>query len=403
MSKRTIFLVIFFVLGIFTLISAQQMTTISEIRANPQTWKNAIVTIEGLATKLIGEEQAAGGEYLLKGIQEGIIKIITSKPSPIIGIRYEVTGRVNIEEGIPVIEEQIRIQREENCRIEDILRNPDDYVKSGEVFAVKGQITQLDPEGTNSYFLKDGWGGIIKIRTTNIEDVNIGAVYSISGSIGISTDTYPEEVFISELSRAIEEEEIVIKEKWWKQMKYWLIAAIVLATAFFIIIFITVIKRREVPETIAEFGKVEEVSPEKEEIKEVKIPEPEEVLEGTTIKMAVPPAGTLKMLPGRLIILEGDEKIKEIRFFKTKAEEESEITFGRAAGKPYTHIQLKPMSVSAKQAKLIYAGKKFTLINYASTNPTLVNDIELEENGMVEINEGDKIRMGEVLFEFHVK
>jgi hypothetical protein len=138
----------------------------------------------------------------------------------------------------------------------------------------------------------------------------------------------------------------------------------------------------------------------KSEIEKGEIPEPEEVLEGETVKIAVPPPGTLKILPGKFVVLEGDEKIKEIRFFKEKSSLETEITFGRAAGPNYSHIQFKPMSVSAKHAKLIYAGNKFTLINYSNTNPTRVNGIDLPENGSIELDEGDKIEMGEMVFEF---
>jgi predicted component of type VI protein secretion system len=58
------------------------------------------------------------------------------------------------------------------------------------------------------------------------------------------------------------------------------------------------------------------------------------------------------------------------------------------------------MTVSAKQAKLIYASGKFTLINYSGTNPTKVNDSELEINGSVDLADGDRIEMGEIVFEF---
>lgn len=171
-----------------------------------------------------------------------------------------------------------------------------------------------------------------------------------------------------------------------------LIVAIILVFILLVVILLSVMRRRELaPET----GLDEEAK--------VAIPKPEAVVEGSTIKMAVPPEGTLKLLPGRFIVLSGDDKIREIRFYKTKAQEECEVTFGRASGKPYSHIQLKPMTVSAKHAKLVYAGGKFTLINYSRTNPTKVNGVELPENGSVELKEGDRIEMGEMLFEFEAR
>lgn len=405
MEKKLIFPILFFLLAGSIFLSAQEVVKVADIRANIQTYQNAVVRIEGRATQFLEGEPR---HYLFKDDQEGVIKVRTEKPWPILKIRYAVTGPIVVINDEPILIEKTRIQREELYRIEDILRNPQDYVN--EVVTIVGFATQF-VEGTarttSFYLLKDDWGGIIKVRTSRPKP-DIGVRYSVSGPIGIDTTTTPEEAYLSEEKRI--RERILLTEAatstkpvvitttkvWWKKPIYWLIGAISLVTISLIVVLITVVRRKEAPETIAEFEK-----PKEEEKEEVKIPEPEEVLEGDTIKMAMPPSGTLKMLPGRLTVLAGDDKIKEIRFFKTKAEEESEITFGRASGKPYTHIQLKPQSVSAKQAKIIYAGRKFTLINYSKTNPTHVNDVELEENGMMELNDGDKIQMGEVILEFH--
>lgn len=132
-------------------------------------------------------------------------------------------------------------------------------------------------------------------------------------------------------------------------------------------------------------------------------PEPAEFIEDKTIKMSAPPEGTLKLLPGRLEITGGYDKVKEIRFYKLPSQEETEFTFGRTPGAPYVHIQVKCPTVSSKQAKLIWMNGKYMLLNYSITNPTKVDDMELKKDQSVPISEGSRIDMGEVAFIFHDK
>ena len=125
-------------------------------------------------------------------------------------------------------------------------------------------------------------------------------------------------------------------------------------------------------------------------------------IETTTIKIFTPPPGTLKVLPGRLIVKEGLNGIPELRFYKQSGQVETEITFGRESGQPYRHIQLKSPTVSSKQAKLVFNNGQYTLINYASaaSNPTTVNGKALEVNNAVTLHHGDVITMGEVILEY---
>ena len=132
-------------------------------------------------------------------------------------------------------------------------------------------------------------------------------------------------------------------------------------------------------------------------------PPPAAVVEGRTIKMHAPPAGTLKLLPGWLEVVSGDDVVKEIRFYKPKGEGAAETTFGRAEGRPYVHVQLKPMTVSSRQAKVSFEGGVASLTNYATnaSNPTRVNDREMAVEEKVALADGDKVEMGEVVFRFH--
>ena len=61
------------------------------------------------------------------------------------------------------------------------------------------------------------------------------------------------------------------------------------------------------------------------------------------------------------------------------------------------------MTVSTRQARLLWTDGKYTLINYSTTNPTTVNGTPLAKEGSVILDEGSKVEMGEVVFIFHEK
>lgn len=127
------------------------------------------------------------------------------------------------------------------------------------------------------------------------------------------------------------------------------------------------------------------------------------IVEGKTIKMHLPPDDkTVKVLPGRFKVKGGLDDITEVRFFMPQGRSTTEITFGRVDGRPYEHIQLKPRTVSSRQAKLVFDGGKYTLYNHASTesNPTTHNGRALGEGESVLLTDRDRITMGEVEFEF---
>jgi hypothetical protein len=130
---------------------------------------------------------------------------------------------------------------------------------------------------------------------------------------------------------------------------------------------------------------------------------PQEVIEGHTIKMHAPPPNTVKLMPGWLEVLSGDDVVKQIRFYRLRGEAMAETTFGRAPGKPYSHIQLKPMTVSSKQAKISFepSGPRLTNFAPADSNPTRVNGRDLVMGESVALSEGDSVEMGEVHFRYH--
>jgi pSer/pThr/pTyr-binding forkhead associated (FHA) protein len=135
-----------------------------------------------------------------------------------------------------------------------------------------------------------------------------------------------------------------------------------------------------------------------------------------------PADGTLQFLPGRLEIAAGRDIGQDIRFVRTEGPDGTRITFGRADGAPYRHVQLREPTVSRAHAQMVYeqiplasngsgsrgttgAGFHWRLENLSSTNPVSVNGRVLNAQGgptaSVILAEGDRIEMGEVAFIFH--
>ncbi len=129
-------------------------------------------------------------------------------------------------------------------------------------------------------------------------------------------------------------------------------------------------------------------------------PDPAEWIEGSMVRMGRPPEGTLKILPGRFVLDDGDRQI-ELRIFRTSGADRVETTIGREAGQPYRHIQLKPLSVSARHAKLVFENSVYSILNYSRTNPTTVNGEPLPENASRRLVDEDRVEIGEVVFVYH--
>lgn len=104
-------------------------------------------------------------------------------------------------------------------------------------------------------------------------------------------------------------------------------------------------------------------------------------------------------LPGRFVVDDGGQEV-EIRIYRTAPGDRVETTIGRDPGPPYRHVQLNAPSVAGKHAKLVYDRGRWSLINYARTNPTRVNGDDLEENASRRLVDGDRIELGDVAVTF---
>jgi pSer/pThr/pTyr-binding forkhead associated (FHA) protein len=145
-----------------------------------------------------------------------------------------------------------------------------------------------------------------------------------------------------------------------------------------------------------------------------------EAVDGASVRFWRPADGTLQFLPGRLEIAAGRDSGQEIRFVRTGGPDGTCITFGRADGPPYRHVQLREPTVSRSHARMVLEpfggtqegsrtnpganGGRWRLENLSSTNPVIVNGRSLDFNGgaatSVILSEGDRIEMGEVAFVF---
>ncbi|AHG91275.1 Forkhead-associated protein [Gemmatirosa kalamazoonensis] len=126
------------------------------------------------------------------------------------------------------------------------------------------------------------------------------------------------------------------------------------------------------------------------------------LIEGETLRFAIPTDGAVEFIPGRLEIVAGPEAGREIRFVRTTGEENVEVTFGRSEGPPNRHVQILARTVSRRHAVMSLIDEHWQLTNLSSTNPVVLNGRVLAGNEVAPLLvEGDRIEMGEVAFVFH--
>ncbi len=108
---------------------------------------------------------------------------------------------------------------------------------------------------------------------------------------------------------------------------------------------------------------------------------------------------TMRLLPGRLEIEDGEEGRAEIRFVDLPGDR-PEITFGRRPGEPFRHVQLQSPTVSRDHARMVRENGAWVIHNVSQTNPIVVNGERLTGSEGHALSNGDRIEMGEVVFRY---
>ena len=122
-----------------------------------------------------------------------------------------------------------------------------------------------------------------------------------------------------------------------------------------------------------------------------------------TVRFVRPSDEPVQLLPGRLEVLAGTTRHREIRFVRVPGKP-LHLFVGRDAGPEPQYIGLGSLTVSRRHARFAYADGRWLVKNLSQTNPLIVNDDELadidDERPLVD---GDRLELGEVVLRFHAQ
>jgi hypothetical protein len=122
-----------------------------------------------------------------------------------------------------------------------------------------------------------------------------------------------------------------------------------------------------------------------------------------TIKITTETSKTLKFIPGKLVILSGDDKGKEFMISGYPTPDGNVVTIGREeikGDRRYAHIQLMERTVSRKQAELIAVGDQLFVKNLSETNFTQLDGVELQPREQKQLKPDSVIKTGEIEFQY---
>lgn len=115
-----------------------------------------------------------------------------------------------------------------------------------------------------------------------------------------------------------------------------------------------------------------------------------------TIRLPTAADGTVQLLPGSLVMVEGPEVGREYRFLRVGSQPVPEVTIGRTNGPAYRHVQITAATVSRMHARIRFEDGRWSICNLSTTNPLRVNGRELEVMVEIPLENGDRIQLGEV-------
>jgi hypothetical protein len=108
----------------------------------------------------------------------------------------------------------------------------------------------------------------------------------------------------------------------------------------------------------------------------------------------------IQILPGRLEVVSGEPKHREIRFVRSPGEP-PELILGREAGRSPQTIALLSDTVSRRHARFAYSNGRWAVTNLSRTNPVVVNDERMTDSSSERpLADGDRVELGEVVLRF---
>ena len=122
-----------------------------------------------------------------------------------------------------------------------------------------------------------------------------------------------------------------------------------------------------------------------------------------TVKFRRPGEEPIQILPGRLEVLSGEPKTREIRFVRSPGEP-AELILGREPGKSPQTVALHSETVSRRHARFAYSNGRWAVANLSRTNPVIVNDERLTDGNIERpLDDGDQVELGEVVLRFRAR
>ena len=120
-----------------------------------------------------------------------------------------------------------------------------------------------------------------------------------------------------------------------------------------------------------------------------------------TVRFRRPSEEPVQLLPGRLEVLSGESRHREIRFVRVPGEP-LQLVVGRDPGVPSPrHVALQSSTVSRQHARFEFSDGKWAVANLSQTNPVIVNDEHLTDtSGERTLTDGDRIELGEVVLRY---
>lgn len=340
----------------------------------------------------------------------------------------------------------IPAQAQSQVTIKDIVDNPGKY--SDNAVTVEGVVNRhVEDSGssdTKNYILQGDTGSEIRIRTTETPP-SVGSDVRVEGVVSISP--FGREPYVDEKSRsavggsnASNQESGGsgdISEALAPGISFFWIIVIAIAAAFVVFVFGYSIYTSSEQKARVRADQAKKAQEEKEAAEKQSQSTPGDGLSSTeigvdgseggdggaeqriksessssggggggpaTLKFKAPPK-TMKFIPGKLVVAAGPDQGKEFRIAGHPTPEGNVVTLGRAeveGERAFAHIQLGETyrTVSRMQAEIVQQDQDIFLKNKSTTNPTMVNGEQVPPEEMVELEDGDMIRMGEMMLRY---